>query len=109
MKTNAEKRVYDRHSFAADVEFSYFNKEHLYLAQTLNIGMGGMCFKSSRFLKPGATVYVRLQKIHPNGSGSGACEGLRSATLAEVRWCKEVNNETESFYVIGAKYYEPVY
>lgn len=109
MKTNAEKRVYDRHSFAADVEFSYFNKEHSYFAQTLNIGMGGMCLKSSLFLKPGATLYIRLQKVHPNNSGSGFRQGLRSVTLAEVKWCKEFLSETEPFYEIGAKYYAPVY
>jgi hypothetical protein len=109
MKTNGEKRAYDRHSFSADVEFSYFNKNHSYFAQTMNLGSGGMCFNSSLFLQPGATVYIRLKKIHPNDSGNAFCEGLRSVTLGEVKWCSEVPGNEVSHYVAGVKYFEQVY
>jgi hypothetical protein len=63
MKTIAEKRVYDRHSFTADIAFSHFNKAHSHGAQILNLGEGGMCFKSNLRLQPGATVYIRLKKL----------------------------------------------
>ena len=63
MNTHAEKRVYERHCYSADIAFSHFNKEHSYTAHTLNVGTGGMCFKSNLFLKPGATLYVRLKKL----------------------------------------------
>ena len=109
MKTHAEKRAFDRHSFSADVAFSYFNKENSYLAQTMNLGIGGMCFKSSLSLQPGATVYIRLKKIHPNGSDTGFCEGLRLATLAEVKWCSELSEAKPLPYSVGVKYFEPVY
>lgn len=109
MKPNSEKRACQRHCYAADIAFSYFNKEHSYDAHTLNIGTGGMCFKSSLFLQPGATVYIRLKKIHPNDSGNGFCEGLRSVTLAEVKWCSEVPGEEASHYGVGVKYFEPDY
>ena len=109
MKTNAEKRAYDRHSFGADVVFSYFNKNHSYFAQIMNLGTGGMCFKSSFSLQPGATVNIRLKKIHPNDSGTGFCEGLRSVTLGEVKWCCELPGEEASHYGVGVKYFEPDY
>jgi len=109
MNTHAEKRAYERHSYAADIAFSYFNKEHSYNAQTLNLGTGGMCFKSNLFLKPGATVYIRLKKTHPNGSCSGFCEGLHFVTLAEVKWCQEVSNGEAFPYGVGVKYFETVY
>ena len=109
MKTNAEQRVYDRHTFAADVVVSYFNKNHSYFGQTMNLGTGGMCLKSSFSFQPGATVYIRLKKIHPNDSGTGSCEGLRCLTLAEVRWCSEVRDDKTLPYGVGVRYFEPVY
>ena len=109
METKAEKRACLRHRYAADIAFSYFNKEHSYEAETLNLGMGGMCFKSNLYLHPGATIYIRLKKVHPNGSGTSFCEGLRSVTLAEVKWCHEASVIGTFSYGVGVKYFEPVY
>ena len=109
MKSNAEKRVCERHSFGADIAFSYFNKEHSYEAETLNLGMGGMCFKSNLYLHPGATIYIRLKKVHPNGTSTGFCEGLRSVALAEVKWCSELPGTKVLPYGVGLKYFEPTY
>ena len=109
MKTNVEKRACERHRYAADIAFSYFNKEHSYDAHTLNVGSGGMCFKSNLFLKPGATVYIRLKTTHPNGSCSGFCEGLHLVTLAEVKWCQEANGADTLPYGVGVKYFGAVY
>ena len=109
MKTDAEKRASERHGFAADIMVSYFNKKHSYNAEILNLGLGGMCFKSSLFLLPGATVYIHLKKIHSNASCTGFCEGLRSFTLAEVKWCNELPDAKTLPYGVGAKYFAPVY
>jgi hypothetical protein len=109
MKTNVEKRACERHCYAADIAFSYFNKEHSYSARTLNLSAGGMCFKSNLFLKPGATVYIRLKTTHPNGSCSGYCEGLHLVTLAEVKWCQEANGADAYPYGVGVKYFEAAY
>jgi hypothetical protein len=109
MKTNAEKRACERHPYAADIAFSYFNKEHSYNAEIQNLGLGGMCFKSNLWLRPGATVCIRLKQIHPNDACSGPCEGLRSLTLGEVKWCSELPDVTDFPYSIGVKYFNPVY
>ena len=109
MNTHAEKRACERHCYAADIAVSYFNKEDSYTACTLNIGTGGMCFKSNLFLQPGATLYVRLEKTHPNDSCCGFCEGLHIVTLAEVKWCQEVPNGEAFPYDVGVKYFEAVY
>jgi hypothetical protein len=87
---NTEKRACDRYSLSADVIFSHFNKDSAYVAQTLNFGAGGMCFNSSFLLTPGATVCIHLKKIHPEASGTGFCEGVRSLTLGEPLSC--INN-----------------
>jgi len=109
MNTHAEKRTCERHCYSADIAVSYFNKEHSYDAHTLNIGTGGMCFKSNLFLQPGATLYVRLKETHPNSSCSGFCEGLRLVTLAEVKWCREMNGVEAFPYGVGIKYFERAY
>jgi len=106
---NTEKRTHERHSLSADVTFSYFNKEPSYFTQVLNHGSGGMCFNSSLLLKPEATVCIHLKKIHPEASGTGSCEGLRSVTLGTVKWCREVPGDEISHYEVGVKYFEPVY
>ena len=110
MNTHVEKRAYARHRYAADIAFSYFNKEHSYDAHTLNVGSGGMCFKSNLLLKPGATVYIRLKTTQPNDSCSGFCEGVHFVTLAEVKWCNEEAPGAEAFpYGVGVKYFGAAY
>ena len=109
MKRHLEKRACERHSYAADIVFSYFNKEHSYNAEIRNLGRGGMCFRSNLFLKPGTTVYIRLKKIHPNAIRTGCCEGLHLVTLADVKWCREAPGSEAFPYGVGVKYFEPVY
>ena len=109
MKTNIEKRAFERHRYAADIAFSYFNKEHSYDAHTLNVGSGGICFESNLFLKPGATVYIRIKTTHPNDFCNDFCEGLPLVTLADVKWCHEAPGPKAFPYGVGVKYFEPVY
>jgi hypothetical protein len=109
VESSTDKRACERRSYAAPAAFSYFNKEQFYEAQTINHCAGGLRFKSEVFLQPGATVFIKVKKLHPNDSGSDGCQGLRSVTLAEVKWCKAFTDETEPFYEVGARYYEPDY
>lgn len=109
MKTYTDKRAFERHRHTATMEFSYFNRDHYYEAQTFNHSDEGMCFKSEISLRPGAAVLIRIKDLYPNGACNGDCRGLRSLALAEAKWCKEISNETKSFYEVGAKYYPPEY
>jgi hypothetical protein len=109
MKTNAEKRTYARRNHTVPIALSYFNKKDCFDTQTFNHCADGMCLKSDFPLQPGATVYIRVQNFHPNGSCTGACAGLRSVTLAEVKWCNEVPGADTFSYEVGVKYYESVY
>jgi len=109
METNAEKRASERHCYAADIAFSYFNKKNSHNAEVLNLSLGGMCFKSNLPLHPGATICIRLEKIHPNGSGNCFCEGLHLITLADVKWCREASHSEAFPYGVGVKYYTSAY
>ena len=58
MKNNTEKRACERWKHTALIAFSYFNQEPSFDTQTLNYCLDGMCFKSSFFLQPGATLCI---------------------------------------------------
>ena len=109
MKNNMEKRACERLNHTALIAFSFFNQEPSFDTQTLNHCLDGMCFKSSFFLQPGTSLFIRVKKFNPNGSCTGLTEGLRSATLAEVKWCSEVPDDKASQYGIGVKYFAPAY
>ena len=109
MKAIKEKRHAERCQHMALISFSYFNKESNFEARTLNFGPGGMCFKSNFFLEPGTIVLIRLKKSNLNGLGNGVSEGLRSLTLAEVKWCKEIHDIDVPAYSVGVRYFPPIY
>jgi hypothetical protein len=109
MKSNTEKRACERWNHTSRIAFSYFNQESSFDTQTLNHCLCGMCFKSSFPLQPGATLCIRVKKFNPNVSCAGLSEGLRSVTLATVKWCSEVPGENTSQYAIGVKYFPPAY
>ena len=109
MNAYTDKRASERLRFTAAIEFSYFNREHFYNAQTLNHCDEGMCIKSAVALKPGATVCIRLKKIPPDGASRRAYRGLRLFTMAEAKWCREIRIKTDHFYEIGVKYFQPEY
>lgn len=109
MKVVKEKRHDERWQYMVPISFSYFNKESYFDAQTLNYGSGGMCFKSNFFLKSRTTVLIRLNKINLHSFRNGVSAGLRSVTLAEVKWCKKIHDKDVPAYGIGVKYFPPIY
>jgi hypothetical protein len=109
MNKNSEKRTHERQGFSAPIVFSYFNKEQRFEAQTLNHCDGGLCFKSDICLKPGATVYIKVKKFSHNGPCNSNCEGLRSVTLAEIKWSRGIPDPMVHSYETGVNYYELPY
>ena len=109
MKSNIEKRACERWNHTALIAFSYFNQEPSFDTQTLNHCLDGMCFKSSFFLQPGTSLFIRVIKFNPDGSSTDLSEGLRSVSLAEVKWCSEVPGDKASQFLIGVKYFAPVF
>jgi hypothetical protein len=69
----------------------------------------GCVFKSNFFLKPGTIVFIRLKKSNLNSVHNVLSKGLRSATLAEVKWCKEIQEINVAAYGVGVRYFAPVY
>ena len=110
IKTNEEKRAYERRSYTAEIAFSFFNRKSCFDAQTLNHCPGGMCFESGFFLKPGTVVLIRVKKFHPSDPCTGSCQTLRLLTLSEVKWCNEIGSAADtSSYEVGVKYFDSDY
>ena len=109
MNNKLEKRACERWNHVALISVSYFNQEHSSDIQTLNHSLDGMCFKSSFFLQPGTSLLIRVIKFNPKGSRTDLPEGLRSVSLAEVKWCSEIPGDQASQYIIGVKYFAPPY
>jgi hypothetical protein len=109
MNGRDEKRAYERRQYCVPIEISYINKGNGSSAQSLNHCEGGMCFESALPFHPGETVNIRVKEFHPHGPCKGLCEGLRSITLAEVKWCSEASITNVSHYRVGIQFYAPVY
>ena len=104
MDINSNKRAFDRRSCNALITFSYFNQTYSFDAKIQNYGVGGMCFKSSLFLRPGATLSIRMKDFHPFSSLKDNVDGLRCMSLAEVKWCNELPGAEAAAYSVGVKY-----
>jgi hypothetical protein len=104
-----ENRAHSRKNYAVPIEVSYISKGRNVGGQSLNHCDNGMCFESTSSFRPGATINIRVKDFHPHGPCKGICDGLRSSTLAEVRWCGEVSEADGPLYRAGVKFYAPVY
>lgn len=110
MKDYIEKRACRRNNYIASITCTYFNSDRFYSAKTTNHSKEGLHFESNFPLKPGASVYIRVEDLSLDASGSTKVSnysGLRSLSLAEVRWCKETPDPAGNYYKVGLKYYKP--
>ena len=100
-----EKRVEKRYNCKASIIYNCFNKENIFHAEMLNYSEGGMYFESDSFFKEGINIFFKINKCLFDASDPETCNGLRTVSLAEVRWWKEISGEDSSHFGIGVKYY----
>jgi hypothetical protein len=108
MKNFIEKRACRRCEYKFPVTCSFFNADRFYRGKTINHSDDGIYFESNFPVKPGASIYIRVENYFHKGSGTGTCRcgGIRSIGIAEVKWCKELTRAANSYYGIGLKYYQ---
>ena len=107
MERDGDQRNAKRCRYCATIGFSYFNRKQTHTAELVNFSQEGMCFKSKISLKPGATVFIRLKETTPLDLFPDSCSGLRSTTLAEIKWCREIGDDAAIYYEIGVRYLNP--
>jgi len=111
MMNTSEKRSRQRCNYKAPVTCAFFNSDRFYRAKTTNHSRDGIFFLSNFHLKPGSCIYFRVEgslkdKMAPKCC---RCPAFRSTGLAEVKWCRENINGSDSFYTAGLKYYQAPY
>jgi hypothetical protein len=109
MKDFREKRNCRRCEYKVPVTCAFFNSDRFYRGKTMNHSKDGIYFESNFPVKPGATIYIRVENychevLRP---GTCRCKGIRSIGIAEVKWCRELISTADSSCGIGLKYYPP--
>lgn len=99
------KRTDQRHNFEGSISHRNFTKCETFNGRILNFSKSGMYFEPVEFIKKGTTIYFRLKNCSCFPSDSKLCEGLRSVSIAEVKWCREMKNEDAAYFGYGVKYY----
>jgi hypothetical protein len=100
-----QKRANKRHKCEASVICNCFNKDKTVNATMLNCGEGGMYFESDSFFKEGTNIFFKVKSCSFNTFAPEFCNGLRTTSLAQVRWCKEMVSQDASRFGFGVKYY----
>lgn len=109
MLKNKMEKKFTNGKIIAFPSWFQFSIKKFFDALATNSNMNGICFKSNTFLRPGTTVYVRIKQFLPDTARESAFEGLRSATLGEIKWCKELVDTDTCTYEVGVKYPGPAY
>ena len=101
-----EKRTDKRHRCEASIAWGYFNQKKLFNAKMLNYSKDGMYFESDVFFKEGANIFFQLNECLFETSGPEHSEGLRTVSLAEVKWWKDIGGAGDNHFGVGVKYVE---
>ncbi|MEJ2655707.1 MAG: hypothetical protein P8012_00720 [Desulfobacterales bacterium] len=101
-----EKRIDKRHRCEASIAWGCFNKKQMFNAKMLNFSKDGMYFESDAFLKEGANIYFQLNDCRVDRSDPERYEGLRTVSLARVKWWKDIGGEKDKHFGVGVKYME---
>ena len=106
-----EKRTDRRHECEAKFKWTQFNRESFnygqeifYHARVLNFSRGGLYFETEYPLQPGITILFRIEVSRGEASNLEDCACLRTISLADVKWCRDLVKNGESYFGIGARY-----
>jgi hypothetical protein len=101
-----EKRIDRRHRCEASIAWGCFNDKKMFRAKMLNYSKDGMYFESEVNLKEGVNIYFQMNDCLFDASDPERYEGLRSVSLARVKWCKDIGGKKAKHFGFGVKYVE---
>jgi hypothetical protein len=104
MNPENENRRENRFGCEAEVEWTYFNRPEGVEGRLLNFSGDGGCIESAQEVTARCTLLVRLKRSAAGSGKATGREGLRSAGLADVRWCRAIAGKKAPRYAIGLKY-----
>jgi hypothetical protein len=83
---NTDKRRHVHRKYEAAIEWSYFDQEIYYEAKLLNFSEGGVYIETGHDLKPGATIFLKMEMVSSSNIQFLDHERPRSVSLGEVKW-----------------------
>jgi hypothetical protein len=105
MNTRTEKRYDERLSCDAIITWSYFNQTNHFAGRILNFSRSGIYLMADQAIKPGTTIFVRLEILLSDTWGSSNHGWLHTISIGEVKWCEEFAKNGADYYGIGVRYY----
>ncbi|WP_054032286.1 PilZ domain-containing protein [Desulfatitalea tepidiphila] len=72
----------------------------------LNCSPGGTYIELDRPYKEGTILMIKTDNRRDSPAHGNAIEGLRTISLAEVKWAKAIEKEKASQFGLGLKYYD---
>jgi len=99
----ADNRITDRQESKLSIVYTRHGSDDFSGARLCNFSRGGLCFKSSCAIEPGAYIYVMIDEFPMddlNPDPFVCCH-------AQVKWCNRCNGSDHPVFEIGVKYYEP--
>ena len=101
-----DNRQDERFSSHAPVIFSRFGTQshREYASMTFNHSRKGMCLEAAEALSPGTTLYIRRADKPEDEHYEASWKHLRTFSLAEVKWCRELADKFGTYYCVGLKY-----
>lgn len=100
-----KKRADKRHNCDASIICNHFNKENTFNAKLFNYSKCGMYFESDSFFEKRTNIFFKVKTCSFDNYQPELFNGLRTVSLAEVRWWKEISSEDSSRFGMGDKYY----
>lgn len=104
-----ERRVACRYEHPAFLTISVFNQGAVFEARLINYSQDGLCAETGHAIRPGTSIYVRMDKDQAGAQRKPLHPGFRTVALGEARWGRVVGHGQPTRYRIGIRYYPPHY
>ncbi|KPJ75591.1 MAG: hypothetical protein AMJ54_14485 [Deltaproteobacteria bacterium SG8_13] len=104
-----EKRISERCSCGGSIRFGLFNREQTHGACVTDFSEQGLGIQSKLELKRGLYLLIRLDGIRPGKPDVFRKANLRSIGIAEVKWCRSVEDGSDTAFAAGIKFLLPGY
>jgi hypothetical protein len=105
INNHTEKRYYERCSCEAIAKWSRFNETMLFDARILNFSRSGIYLEAEQPVKPETIIIVRLEILLSGTWGSSDHGSLRTISIGQVKWCKDLVRNGVDYYGTGVRYY----
>jgi hypothetical protein len=106
MNNHTETRTDERCDCEAIVKWSRFNETMQFDARIVNFSRSGIYLETYQAIKLGTTILVKLEILLSGAWGSSDHGWLRTISMGEVKWCKELIRNDAELYGIGIRYYD---